>query len=174
MTRPVETAPETAEAFEAFLRAHYDRIYRQAFRVLGNAADAEDLTQEIAMALPEKLKSFQGKSSLSTWLYRVVSNAALDKKRQAMRVRNNKAIWADYAKIVSQPDTREQADSDWLWSAIRKLDDTLMMTAFLLFDQELSQAQAAEVMEISPGTVSWRVSELKKALRAAAKSEEFI
>lgn len=157
-----------------FLREHYDRIFRQAYRMLGNHSDAEDLTQEIVMSLPEKLKSFNGTSSLSTWLYRVVNNAAIDKKRQAARMKAGQESWLHFQEITMDALSQDDRGSDWLWDRVRKLDHTLSSTAFLLFDEELSQAQAAEILEISPGTVAWRVSEIKKKLQALAKTEEMV
>ena len=70
------------EAFSALVERHYDRIYRVGARVLNDAAAAEDLAQEVCIGLVGKLASFRGSSRFSTWLYRVVVNAALDAMRR--------------------------------------------------------------------------------------------
>jgi RNA polymerase sigma-70 factor, ECF subfamily len=57
-------------AFRGLLDRHYDMLYRVAYRFLGNATEAEDVAQEIALSLVDRIGSFRGQSSLSTWLYR--------------------------------------------------------------------------------------------------------
>ena len=71
------------EAFAEFLNLHYDRIFRLCFRLTGRREEAEDLTQDICLALPRKLKSFRGQASVTTWLYRIAVNAAHDRRRRA-------------------------------------------------------------------------------------------
>lgn len=58
------------------------RVYHLARRMLGNASDAEDVTQEVFLQLVRKLATFRGDSSFSTWLYRVTVNAALSFRRK--------------------------------------------------------------------------------------------
>ncbi len=76
-------------AFSMLLERHYDLIYRLAYRILSNREDAEDLAQEICVSLPKKLKSFVGKSKMTTWLYQVTMNAARDflRRRSTIQTR---------------------------------------------------------------------------------------
>src|SRR6516162_3090954 len=78
LTRDLPTAEEV-------FHAHAPRVYSLALRVLGNAADAEDVTQEVLLQVVRKLGTFRGKSSLATWLHRVTVNAALDHRRRQAR-----------------------------------------------------------------------------------------
>ena len=57
------------DAFRVLLERHYDRMYRLAYRYCGRHADAEDITQDICLALPAKLRSFKGSAQFTTWLY---------------------------------------------------------------------------------------------------------
>ena len=68
-------------AFEEVYRAHAGRLYSLTCRMLGNAADAEDLLQDIFLAAHRKLDSFRGESALGTWLYRLATNLCLDHLR---------------------------------------------------------------------------------------------
>ncbi len=70
------------KAFEAIFHRYINRVYRQAFKLVGNEADAEDVVQEVFLLVYRKAKSFLGKSEFSTWLYRLTANAALTKLRQ--------------------------------------------------------------------------------------------
>src|SRR6476620_10566151 len=67
-------APLTAERV---FREYAPRIYNLARRMLGNDADAEDVTQDVLLQVIRKLDTFRGDSQISTWLHRVTVNAAL-------------------------------------------------------------------------------------------------
>lgn len=65
------------DAFEAIYRMTCGRIYAQCLRFMHNAADAEDLTQEVFLLLYRKIATYRGEAAFSTWLHRVALNAAL-------------------------------------------------------------------------------------------------
>ncbi len=73
------TTPPTAE--DVF-RNHAARVYNIAWRLLGNDADAEDVTQDVLLQVVRKLDTFRGESALTTWLHRVTVNAALALRRK--------------------------------------------------------------------------------------------
>src|ERR687885_358422 len=73
------SAPRTAE--DVF-REHAPRVYNLARRMLGNDADAEDVTQEVLLQVIRKLDTFRGESAFPTWLHRVTVNAALAHRRK--------------------------------------------------------------------------------------------
>jgi RNA polymerase sigma-70 factor, ECF subfamily len=76
---PPGLPPPTVE--EVF-RDHAPRIYHLARRLLGNDADAEDVTQDVLLQLVRKLDTFRGEAALPTWLHRVTVNAALAYRRK--------------------------------------------------------------------------------------------
>jgi RNA polymerase sigma-70 factor (ECF subfamily) len=73
--------PLPAPTPEKVLREYGPKIFRQALNLLGNEADAEDVTQEVLLQVIRKLDTFRGDAALSTWLYRVTANAALAFRR---------------------------------------------------------------------------------------------
>lgn len=73
------------KAFETIYLRYVNRVYRQAFKLMGNAHDAEEVVQEVFVLVYKKTRSFLGKSEFSTWLYRLTTNAALTKLRQRKR-----------------------------------------------------------------------------------------
>ena len=73
------------QAFCSLLERCYDRIFGLAFRLTGNRTEAEDLTQDICANLPKRLQTYQAKARFSTWIYRVIVNAAHDRRRRAAR-----------------------------------------------------------------------------------------
>jgi len=65
-------------AFEALLEAHKDMVYNVAYRMLGNAADAEDAFQETFISAYRSISRFRADSKFSTWLYRIAVNRCRD------------------------------------------------------------------------------------------------
>lgn len=158
-------------AFLSLLDRHYDRVFRLAFRLTGHQIEAEDLTQDICAALPAKLSAFAGEARFSTWLYRVVVNAAHDRRRrQATRWRaaDGWGLW----ECGRQAEAAEaRARSDWLAEAMCHLGQDLRETLVLVLEG-VTHAEAAEVLGVSEGTVSWRMSEARKKLRSMREEEE--
>src|SRR2546423_5509355 len=66
-----------AESFEALYGLHKRRVYSLCLRMLGNVAEAEDLTQEAFLQLYRKIGTFRGDSAFSTWLHRLAVNVVL-------------------------------------------------------------------------------------------------
>ena len=158
-------------AFGLLLARHYDRIFGLCFRLAGQRAEAQDLAQDICAALPVKLAHWRGEARITTWLSRVTVNAAHDRRRrQASRNRAAQG-WGDW-EIARQDEMASQAEAlDWLTQAMARLTPELRDTVALVLGEDLTQAQAAEVLGLSEGTVAWRMSEVKKRLRALAAEE---
>jgi RNA polymerase sigma-70 factor (ECF subfamily) len=71
-----------AEAFERIYRLHNRRVYALCLRMVGNTAEAEDLTQDAFMQLFRKIGTFRGESAFSTWLHRLAVNVVLMRLRK--------------------------------------------------------------------------------------------
>ena len=158
-------------AFAALLDRHYDRLFGLCFRLLGARDQAEDLTQDICAALPAKLRGFRGDARFTTWMYRVAVNAAHDWRRRAGTRAKAAEGWGDW-EIARRADAEEtRAAQDWLTQAMNALPGALRETLALILDDEMTHAQAAAVLDISEGTVSWRMSEIRKRLREMQTEE---
>ncbi|MBI4380098.1 MAG: RNA polymerase sigma factor [candidate division NC10 bacterium] len=81
-------------AFEAIFRQHVTKVYRQAFKLIGNEAETEEVVQEVFLAVHQKVKTFRGESVFSTWLYRLTTNVALSRLRK--RKRTKEVLLDDY------------------------------------------------------------------------------
>jgi len=160
-----------SEAFGLLIHRHYDRLFRLSWRLTGHRADAEDLTHDILAALPAKLRAFRGDAKFTTWLYRVALNAATDRARKAQRRTRARDGWGqDYTRRAAEAAEATEA-RDWLTNAMRALPPELRETVALTLGEDLTQAQAAEVMGRSEGTIAWRMSEVKRHLREMATEE---
>lgn len=158
-------------AFAALLERRYDGLFGLAFRLTGARAEAEDLTQDICAALPAKIAQYRGEARFTTWLYRVAVNAAHDRRRR--RATHAKAAdgWGMWELSRRAADAETTDRVDWLMGALAQLPDDLRDTLALVLD-EVTHRDAAAILGVSEGTVSWRVSEAKTRLRAIRDKEE--
>lgn len=159
-----------AAAFRELLEQHYDMMYRVAYRFTGQAQDAQDIAQEVCVGLTHKLTSFNGKSSFSTWLYRVVVNSCRDfqKKRS-----NHRTLESSYLEVEkNEQSDKNEADKKiaWLYRTIATLEQSLKETALLVLTEELSHAEAGKILGCAESTISWRMSEIRKYLKNAMGS----
>lgn len=176
METPDETLASAAatgdrNAFAALLARHYDRIFNLTYRLLGSHAEAQDLTQDICAALPAKLRGWRGEARFSTWLYRVIVNAAHDLRRRRATYSRVTVGWGDWEIARQDAIETDRAVQDWLTQTMTRLSADLRDTAALILGCDMTQAEAGLILGISEGTVAWRMSELKKRLRAIAAEE---
>ena len=168
----MDAANGDARAFEALIARHYDRIHALAWKFTGGPPDCEDLAQDVCIALGRRIRSFRGEARFTTWLYQVVLNAARDGHRRAKTRAAATAGFAEVDELRRGADADRARQAEWLRAAILGLKDDLRETAVLVLDEGLSHAQAAEVLEVAESTVSWRLMEVRKALRATAEAEK--
>ena len=176
METPDETLAAAAAAgdraaFVLLLERHYDRIFGLSFRLTGNRAEAEDLTQDICAALPVKLRSWRGDARFTTWLYRVTVNACHDQRRRTATRAKASNGWGDWELARQDEIAVEREAMNWLTSAMTRLPPELRDTVALVLGEEMTQGEAAAVLGLSEGTIAWRMSEVKKRLRAMAAEE---
>ena len=160
-----------AQAFSSLVERHYDRIFGLAFRLTGRRAEAEDLCQDVCVALPRKLVAFRGDARFTTWLYRVVVNAAHDRRRRAATFARAAEGWGE-VEVARRAEAAEASEAlSWLQAAMSALPEDLRDTMALVLDDGLTQGEAAEILGVSEGTVSWRVSEVKRRLKEIKEAE---
>ncbi|MGB7316506.1 MAG: RNA polymerase sigma factor [Planktotalea sp.] len=160
-----------SNAFALLLERSYDRLFGLCFRLTGSRFEAEDLCQDICAALPAKLARFEGSAAFSTWLYRVAVNASHDRRRRAQTRAKAAEGWGDW-EVNRTEANKEQAEAqDWLIHAIGRLPDDLRDTVALVMD-DMNHREVGEILDVSEGTVSWRMSEVKKHLKALKESEQ--
>jgi len=103
-----------AETFDAMFRQYFQKVFRQATHLLGNAAEAEEVVQEVFLAVYEKAHTFRGEAAFTTWLYRLTTNAAFSRLRR--RKRSHEVAIEDYLPQF-QPDGHHLVRPVVDWSA---------------------------------------------------------
>src|SRR6516165_3261425 len=75
------------EAYRALVDRHSRNVHRLAYRLTGNAHDAEDVVQEAFLRAYQKLQQFEARANFGTWVYRIAANYAIDRMRQRQKDR---------------------------------------------------------------------------------------
>jgi RNA polymerase sigma-70 factor (ECF subfamily) len=131
-------------------------------RVLGNADDALDATQEALIAVARGITRFDGRARFTTWLYRVATNAALDEARRRHRRPIPSAIDPD---LVSSGDATGAVDARLdVDAALATLSPTARAAVVLRDLAGLEYSEIAEVLDIPIGTVRSRIARGRAAV----------
>ncbi len=163
-----ESGPAREAAFAELFENYKDRVFNLAGRLLGNPADAEDVSQEAFVTVFRKIHEFQFSSRFYTWLYRVVFNLCVDQRRRGTTglvlgsmSGNGEAILAtlrdpdpEPAQRVAEGESRQRL----VERALRRLSEPLRAVVVLRYMEELAYEEIAEVLGISLGTVKSRLS----------------
>jgi RNA polymerase sigma-70 factor (ECF subfamily) len=163
--------------FSRLVDASYANIYRLSMKMLGNQQDAEDVLQETFLKAYRHLYSFDGRSKLSTWLFRIATNEAL----MVLRRQRPDIFSIDEPVETDEGELEPIQIVDWCClpekelmskEARRKLDQAIeklpynLRVVFLLRDIEnLSTLETAEVLGLSETAVKTRLSRARMRLR---------
>lgn len=151
-------------AERALYDAHVDRVFALAYRLTGDQALAEDLTQEAFLRAFDKLDTFRGDAALSTWLHSLTTRTVLSGLRKVKRLRQHEAVMDELPERNDRP--RPDAELRLLLDdAIDTLPDELR-TVFLMHDLEgYKHREIAAGLDISPGTSKSRLHRARGWLR---------
>lgn len=158
-------------AFQRIVDATSARLVRLAARMLGNVIDAEDVVQEGYVKAYRALMSgeFDGRANVTTWLYRIVTNQAID----AMRSRKRRPQPTDTAdESISDLASAEQKLAlaeleDWMSDLPADQKAALVLKAV----EGLTSPEIAEVLQCSEGAVEQRLVRARAALRKRSEAQ---
>jgi RNA polymerase sigma-70 factor (ECF subfamily) len=157
------------EAFEEIYHLHHKRVYSICFRMLQNAADAEDLTQQVFIQLFRKLHTFRGESSFTTWLHRLTVNQVLMHfRRRAVKTEKTTDDGSTPIRIVNgteNPSRMALLDRIALNQAIGQLPPGYRMV-FILHDVEgFEHDQIGKMLGCAVGTSKSQLHKARQRLR---------
>ena len=157
-----------AEAFAAIYDRYHRAIHRYVYRLLGDAAQADDVTQETFIQAWRSLGQLRDEERLEGWLYRIASNKCLSLLRRRRLLRFLRLGGADRRASGSDDDpTAEVAQRDVVARALRCLPHGLAVCLILRHAEGFSCAEVAEILGISQQTVWTRLSRGREAFAAA-------
>ena len=159
-------------AFAELVRIYENKAYHLALRMCGNEEDALDVAQDAFLAAWKGLPSFRGESGFSTWLYRLVSNAAIDHLRRTKHQRGNVSLDDEELNLDApdpNPGPQEHAEGAELQQTVQEALNTLgddHRTVLIMREvQGLSYEEISGALNIDLGTVKSRISRARTALR---------
>ena len=171
-------------AFKELISRWLDKLYRLSLRFLKRPEEAQEIVQEVLLKVVEKIATFEGTSSLYTWLYRVTVNESL------MRLRPNKGkvqvSWEDvlpkyengihlgnFSDWAKLPDEKfaEKEFQEFVQASIELLPDDLK-TAYLLKDvEQLPEDEVCKILELTKPAMKNRVHRARLFLRKRIEEE---
>ena len=158
------------ETFSRIVEEYTDYAYNIAYRMLNNPADADDVVQDAFLSAYRARDRFRGDAQVTTWLYRIVVNAALQRIRKEKKPR---AMAAGTVEDIDVMDWSPGPESQTLNSELRdKLEEAIgelsedLRTAVVLRDvEQLSTEEAAEIVGVSVPAFKARLHRGRVALR---------
>jgi RNA polymerase sigma-70 factor (ECF subfamily) len=154
-------------AYRTLAGRHLPAMLGLARRILGNAADAEEVVQEAMLRVWTHAPRWQPLAAFRTWLTRVVVNLCLDRKRKAPWV----ALEAAGEIVDPAPDAAEQSETDerdrLVASAIEELPARQRTAIVLTYNEGLSNARVAEILDTTVSAVETLLMRGKQNLRRA-------
>lgn len=152
---------------QLFLEVHRDHgalIAKTARAFTDNAADRDDLSQEILLALWQALPQFRGQAKLSTYVYRVAHSCALNWKRSRQRYSHKiDSFGLEITEDAPAASATQRERIDWLYARIRELPPVDRSLLLLHLDQ-LAYAEIADVTGLTEANVGVRLHRLKQHL----------
>ena len=180
MTMPLDAETEVGDDALLVLYANGDeraaraltlrltpRVFAQAFRMLGDRAEAEDVAQEALMRLWKIAPEWrQGEAKVTTWLYRVTANLCTDRLRKRRSVGIDEIPEPEDDAIGPAEALQDKARLDALQAALNDLPDRQRQAVVLRHIEGLGNPEIAEIMEITVEAVESLTARGKRALAA--------
>ena len=165
-----------ARAFEELVASHQHRVFGVALRMLGSAAEAEEMAQEAFVRAHRSLAEFRGEAKLSTWLYAIVSRLCLNRLASGDRraVRHGEEVLLRVADPRGGPDAgAERGELEAaLHRAIAELPEERRVVVVLRDLEGLSYEEIASALGLELGTVRSRLHRARTDLKE--KLERFL
>lgn len=168
------------QAFARLVELHEGLVYNLAARLLGDAEEARDLSQDVFLQVYRTLGHFRGQSLLRTWIYRIVVNQCRNRQRFWRRRRRDRSLALDELGAAEAAQLVGATRDDSPYEALRRRERGLRVQAALLrvsFEhravlvlkevEELSCDEIATALGLAEGTVKSRLARARHALRAA-------
>ncbi len=156
--------------FEQVVEQHSDLVYNVALKMMGRPEDAEEVAQDALLSAYRAYGRFRGDSKITTWLYRITVNAALMRLRKEKKERTLTRTGLDDIEIPDWSDTPDRFASnselgDRLREGIEMLPDDFRAAVVLRDVEGLSNAEAADVLEITIASFKSRLHRGRVLLR---------
>jgi RNA polymerase sigma-70 factor, ECF subfamily len=164
-------------AIEALVHAYQPQVYRLAYSILGEAAEADEAAQDTLVAVLGALRSYRGNSAFKTWLYAITVNVCRGRlRKQRAKERLQHVMQALFQ--VTRPDLEHPESTivsheagEAVRKAVHALDEKLQLPIILRYEHELPIAEIAQILQVSERTVHTRLRAAHDQLRHTLSGE---
>jgi RNA polymerase sigma-70 factor, ECF subfamily len=160
-------------AFETLVRRKTSRVYGLCYRVIGNGEDAKDISQLVFLKLWENLEKYDPTYAFDTWLYRMVTNVAIDfmrNKQSRDNAVNSNLRLVKTAMDPEQPVTVARKEVESVFNAISNVLSPKQKTIFVMSEMEdLRSSEIAKVLGCRESTVRNHLFNARKLMQAQLK-----
>ena len=158
-----------AEAFEGLLGRYQDKVFRLAFSYARDRARAEELAQDVFVRMWQVLPRFDGRASLSTWLYAITRNTCLSALRYDARRRMQPLDEArDHA--ADAPSASTVAEALDVHRLVNRLPETQRRVITLFYLEDRSLLEVGRMLNMPAGTVKSHLHRARRALAGEMKA----
>jgi len=162
-------------AFALILRAYETPIFNYVYRVVGDRALAEDLTQEVFVRVFQALPRFSLRCKFTTWLFQVTKNRVLDELRARERRPHIVVAIEDAPRLeIVDPPVERLEMIEAVWRAVRELNPDLKMALLLRDIAGLPYNEIADALEITLATVKSRIFKAREEVQQALAREGIV
>lgn len=167
---------QDSKAYTDFVKSYSSKVYNTSLGILQNKEDAEEVAQDVFIKIFQSIQQFDGKSSLSTWVYRITVNKSLD----ALRSKKRKSPWSVFVNFFGDNGELQHNAVDFvhpgvimeqrehaaqLFKAIEKLPERQKAVFVLHKVEELSYQEIADTLELSLSAVDSLMSRARTNLK---------
>ncbi|MCO7225573.1 RNA polymerase sigma factor [Pleionea sp. CnH1-48] len=157
------------QAFQSLVEAYSQKLYAAAYRILQDQAHAEDCVQEVFVKVYQKIGSFDEKAKLSTWLYSITVNHAIDMQRRLSKQNSRET-----STTVNEEDSSNPTPEQIQWNnnihsltqnALLQLGDDIRIAFLLRHYEEQTIEDISLILDVNPNTVKNRIFRAVKRLK---------
>ena len=168
----------TEQEFLEIYEEYKDRVYNQAFRILGTREDAEEAAQDTFIKIYKFYGNFRGESKLSSWIYRIAANVCITKARSKRKdidyldeideIRHKDTLKTDMnpEEILLSKDMK-----DTILGLISKMNPKYSSILTLYYFEERNYKEISEILDIPEGTIATHLFRAKNLLKDLVISE---
>lgn len=152
--------------WEVLVRQHQEPVFRLAYLILGEAAEAEEIAQEAFVRAYLALADFDEQRPFRPWLLQITRNLARNRRRSLGRYwAQVRRWWQQQPAPVIEPAHQARAEAELLRQAVSRLKPAWQEVIYLRYFLELSETETAAALDIAPGTVKSRLHRALQALK---------
>jgi RNA polymerase sigma-70 factor (ECF subfamily) len=160
-------------AIEMLVRQYETGVFKLAFSIVGDEADANEITQETFIAALRSLKTYQEKKTFKAWLYMIALNLSRSHLRKRKVIERLQNTLGSIFRVETQKQSLPEDDvirtekEAVLWSELNKLDERHRIVVVLRYFHELPISEISDILSVNEGTIHSRLHTARERLKDA-------